>query len=198
MDDGIAVPDTPAMASALAMLALILPANQAFTIPSPLIQAALSPCRAPTFPVMAVPVASPKKPLAKKPVVKKNPVVKKPVPKKVVKKPVVKKPVVKKVVKMPIVKKVAAKSAVRNPRFAIEAKQKAKRIASHKAAKLREQQNDKKAQARKEKSKAYCDSQFSGKIGRKGAFNFRTLLLGFSENQAKDIEKRTTRSNKYF
>jgi len=51
---------------------------------------------------------------------------------------------------------------------------------------------------RKEKSKAYCDSQFSGKIGRKGAFNFRTLLLGFSENQAKDIEKRTTRSNKYF
>ena len=204
------------MAQAL-MLALMLAGSSAFTtLPSPLIhrhETALSTSRAPTFPVMAV--AAPKKPLSKKPVVKKKPVAKKPlaprkvvkkVVKRVVKKVIAKRPapkkVVKKVVKRPapkkVVKKVVAKSAVRDPRFAYEAKLKAKRVASQKAAKLRELQKNKIAQARKERSKAYCDSEFSGKIGRKGAFNFRTMLLGFSVNKANEIEKRTTRSNKYF
>ena len=204
------------MAQAL-MLALMLAGSSAFTtLPSPLSHrqaAALSASRAPTFPVMAV--AAPKKPLSKKPVVKKKPVAKKPpaprkvvkkVVKRVVKKVIAKRPapkkVVKKVVKRPapkkVVKKVVAKSAVRDPRFAYEAKLKAKRVASQKAAKLRELQKNKIAQARKERSKAYCDSEFSGKIGRKGAFNFRTMLLGFSVNKANEIEKRTTRSNKYF
>merc|ERR1711935_1248875 len=150
------------------------------TLPSPLShrQTALSASRALTFPVMAV--------AAKKPVVKKKPVAKKPP---APKKKVVKR-VVKKVVKKPVAKKVVAKSVVRDPRFAYEAKLKAKRVASQKAAKLRELQKNKIAQARKERSKAYCDSEFSGKIGRKGAFNFRTMLLGFSVNKAKEIEKR--------
>ena len=192
------------------LLTLTLAGSSAFTtLPSPLShrQTALSASRALTFPVMAV--AAPKKPrLAKKPVVKKKPVAKKPpapkkkVVKRVVKKVIAKRPapkkVVKKVVKKPVAKKVVAKSVVRDPRFAYEAKLKAKRVASQKAAKLRELQKNKIAQARKERSKAYCDSQFSGKIGRKGAFNFRTMLLGFSVNKAKEIEKRTTRSNKYF
>ena len=218
---GIAICSVPkehpliAMAQAL-MLALLLAGSSAFTIPSPMShrQTALSAGRAPTFPAMAV--AAPKKPLAKKPVVKKL-VVKKPAPKKVVKrvvkkvvkkvvakKPVAKRPVAKRpVAKKPVAKKVVvkkpvAKSAVRDPRFAYEAKQMAKRAASQKAANLREQQKNKIAQARKDKSKAYCDSQFSGKIGRKGAFNFRTMFLGFSVNKAKEVEKRTTRSDKYF
>ena len=197
------------MAQAL-MLALLLAGSSAFMIPSPMShsQTALSASRASTFPAMAV--AAPKKPLAKKPVVKK--LVAKPAPKKVVKrvvkkvvkkvvakKPVAKRPVAKKpVAKKVVVKKPVAKSAVRDPRFAYEAKQMAKRAASQKAANLREQQKNKIAQARKDKSKAYCDSQFSGKIGRKGAFNFRTMFLGFSVNKAKEVEKRTTRSDKYF
>ena len=205
------MPQALSMAQAL-MLALMLAGSSAFTtLPSPLIhrhETALSTSRAPTFPVMAV--AAPKKPVVKKkPVAKKPPaprkVVKK-VVKRVVKKVIAKRPapkkVVKKVVKRPapkkVVKKVVAKSAVRDPRFAYEAKLKAKRVASQKAAKLRELQKNKIAQARKERSKAYCDSEFSGKIGRKGAFNFRTMLLGFSVNKANEIEKRTTRSNKYF
>ena len=201
---GIAVPQAPiAMAQALMLLTLMLAGSSAFTtLPSPLShrQTALSASRALTFPVMAV--------AAKKPVVKKKPVAKKPpapkkkVVKRVVKKVIAKRPapkkVVKKVVKKPVAKKVVAKSVVRDPRFAYEAKLKAKRVASQKAAKLRELQKNKIAQARKERSKAYCDSEFSGKIGRKGAFNFRTMLLGFSVNKAKEIEKRTTRSNKYF
>ena len=197
------------------MLALLLAGSSAFMIPSPMShrQTALSAGRAPTFPAMAV--AAPKKPLAKKPVVKK--LVAKPAPKKVVKrvvkkvvkkvmakKPVAKRPVAKRpVAKKPVAKKVVvkkpvAKSAARDPRFAYEAKQMAKRAASQKTANLREQQKNKIAQARKDKSKAYCDSQFSGKIGRKGAFNLRTMFLGFSVNKAKEVEKRTTRSDKYF
>ena len=207
------------MAQAL-MLALLLAGSSAFMIPSPMShsQTALSASRASTFPAMAV--AAPKKPLAKKPVVKK--LVAKPAPKKVVKrvvkkvvkkvmakKPVAKRPVAKRpvakrpVAKKPVAKKVVvkkpvAKSAARDPRFAYEAKQMAKRAASQKTANLREQQKNKIAQARKDKSKAYCDSQFSGKIGRKGAFNLRTMFLGFSVNKAKEVEKRTTRSDKYF
>ena len=214
--DLLTVPRAPLirMAQAL-MLALLLAGSSAFMIPSPMShsQTALSASRASTFPAMAV--AAPKKPLAKKPVVKK--LVAKPAPKKVVKrvvkkvvkkvvakKPVAKRPVAKRpVAKKPVAKKVVvkkpvAKSAVRDPRFAYEAKQMAKRAASQKAANLREQQKNKIAQARKDKSKAYCDSQFSGKIGRKGAFNFRTMFLGFSVNKAKEVEKRTTRSDKYF